>query len=132
MKGYKLKSFAKDMNKNLGKNMSKILCDKCSQNFSDHTWQPVTDAIKNASKTLIQKPAEATGDFIGNKLADKITQFWRSLPQNTSGNIESEAEKVGFDREETKRKIYISEKKAANFLYMIMMIIIWWWSAKNP
>ena len=28
------------------------------------------DAIKTASKRAIQKTAEATGDFVGNKIAD--------------------------------------------------------------
>ena len=28
---------------------------------------------KTASKSVIQKAAEATGDLIGNKIADKIT-----------------------------------------------------------
>ena len=32
-----------------------------------------TDAIKTASKRAIQKTAEAMGDLIGNKTADKIT-----------------------------------------------------------
>ena len=32
-----------------------------------------TDAIKTGSKRPIQKKAEATGDFIGNKIADRIT-----------------------------------------------------------
>ena len=32
-----------------------------------------TDAIKTASKRAIQKTAGATGDMIGNKIADKIT-----------------------------------------------------------
>ena len=31
------------------------------------------DAIKLASKIAIQKTAEATGDLISNKIADKIT-----------------------------------------------------------
>ena len=32
-----------------------------------------TDAIKTASKRVIQKTAEARGDLLGNKIADKIT-----------------------------------------------------------
>ena len=32
-----------------------------------------TDAIKTTSKRAIQKTAEAIGDLIGNKIADKIT-----------------------------------------------------------
>ena len=35
--------------------------------------QQQTDAIKSASKRAIQKPAEATSDLIGKKIADKIT-----------------------------------------------------------
>ena len=31
------------------------------------------DAAKTASKRVVQKTAEATGDLIGNKMADKVT-----------------------------------------------------------
>ena len=31
------------------------------------------DAVKTASKRVVQKTAEATGDLIGNKIADNIT-----------------------------------------------------------
>ena len=31
------------------------------------------DAAKTASKRVVQKTAEATGDLFGNKIADKIT-----------------------------------------------------------
>ena len=33
------------------------------------------DAVKIASKRVVQKTAEATGDLIGNKIADKITSI---------------------------------------------------------
>ena len=33
------------------------------------------DAAKTASKKVVQKTAEATGDLIGNKTADKITSI---------------------------------------------------------
>ena len=33
------------------------------------------DAAKTASKGVVQKTAEATGDLIGNKIADKITSL---------------------------------------------------------
>ena len=33
------------------------------------------DAAKTASKRVIQKTAKATGDLIGNKIADKITSL---------------------------------------------------------
>ena len=34
-----------------------------------------SDAIKTASKRVVQKTAEATSDLIGNKIADKITNI---------------------------------------------------------
>ena len=39
----------------------------------DIAKKSATDAIKTASKRAIQKNAEATGDLVGNKIADKIT-----------------------------------------------------------
>ena len=36
------------------------------------------DAAKTASKRVVQKSAEATGDLIGNKRADKITSVGKS------------------------------------------------------
>ena len=36
------------------------------------------DAAKTAFKRVVQKTAEATGDLIGNKIADKITLLGKS------------------------------------------------------
>ena len=36
------------------------------------------DAAKIASKRVLQKTAKATGDLIGNKIADKITSISKS------------------------------------------------------
>ena len=36
------------------------------------------DAAKTASKRIVQKTAEATGDLIGNKIVDKITSVGKS------------------------------------------------------
>ena len=41
------------------------------------------DAVKTASKTVIQKTAEATGDLIGNKIADKITSIGKPKEKDT-------------------------------------------------
>ena len=43
------------------------------QELADTAKKSATDAIKTASKRSIQKTAEATGNFFGNKIADKIT-----------------------------------------------------------
>ena len=51
-----------------------------------------TDAIEIVSKRTIRKTAEATGDLIGNKTADKITRILKS-PQNDEANNEMEIPK---------------------------------------
>ena len=42
------------------------------------------DVAKSASKSLVQKTAEATGDLIGNKIADKITSIGKSKEKKTN------------------------------------------------
>ena len=54
------------------------------RNFLDRTKQSATGSLKTATKRAIQKTAEATGDLIGNKIADKITRISKILPQNNS------------------------------------------------
>ena len=65
VKGYGLLPFAKKMGKNLNNKYSKKLLNSAKKSR--------IDTIKTASKRVIQKKAEATGDSIGNKIADKIT-----------------------------------------------------------
>ena len=64
VKGYAFLSFAKNMGKSLSNNHGQKLLD------SSKKW--ATDAIKPASEKIIQKTSEATGDWIGNEIADKI------------------------------------------------------------
>ena len=66
-KGYGFLSFAK----NIGKNLS----NKYGQKRLDSAKQSTTDAIKTASNGAIQKTADATGDLICYKIADKITSI---------------------------------------------------------
>ena len=44
------------------------------------------DAAKTASKRVVQKTAEATGDLIGNKTADKITSIGK--PKEKTNEVE--------------------------------------------
>ena len=67
-------SFAKNMGKDIGKNISKNLSAKYSQNLLDHAKKFERDPTKTSSKKkVIEKTAEASGDLIGNKTADRIT-----------------------------------------------------------
>ena len=65
IKGYGFLSFAK--------NMGKSLSNKYGQKLRDSAKKSATDAMKTVSKRAIQKTAEASGDLIRNKIADKIT-----------------------------------------------------------
>ena len=46
------------------------------------------DAAKTTSKRVVQKTAEATGDLIGNKIADKITLIGKPLEKEKTKEIE--------------------------------------------
>ena len=59
--------------KNVVLSVSKNLSGKYSQKLLDHAKQSATDALKPASKRVIQKTTEATDDMVGNKIANKIT-----------------------------------------------------------
>ena len=47
--------------------------DKYRKKLMDSATKTGKDFAKTASKRVIQKTSEATGDLIGNKIADKIT-----------------------------------------------------------
>ena len=46
------------------------------------------DAAKTASKRVVQKTAEATGDLIGNKIDDKITSVGKSKKDDKTKKVE--------------------------------------------
>ena len=62
-----------------------------------YTKQLAIDALKTTSKRVIQKAAEATGNLISNKIANRITKVSRSSPQ-----IKSE---IITNRRKTKKHI---------------------------
>ena len=66
VKGYGFLSFARKFG------------DKDGKKLMDTTTKTGIDAAKPASKKVVQKTAEATGDLIGNKKADKITSGGKS------------------------------------------------------
>ena len=79
------------MGKNISKNVSKSLNSKYSQIFLDHAKHSATDGFKTTSKRVIQKTAEASGDLIGNKIADKIKRVSKTSPQD---NLEINEERL--------------------------------------
>ena len=49
--------------------------DKYEKKLMDTATKTGTYAVKTASKRVVQETAEATGDLIRNKIADKITSL---------------------------------------------------------
>ena len=49
--------------------------NKYDKKVMDTATKKGMDAAKTASKRVVQNTAEATGDIIGNKIADKITSI---------------------------------------------------------
>ena len=62
------------------------LQDKYGKKLMDTTTKTEMDAAKTASKWVVQKTAEATGDLIGNKTADKITSIGK--PKEKTNEVE--------------------------------------------
>ena len=89
VKRYGFMSFARSMSSKYGKKLV------------DTAKNSATDAIKTASKRAIQKTAEATGDLIGNKTADKITSVLKK-PSNNNNDDDDNVEIT------TNKKRYIS------------------------
>ena len=110
VKGYGFLSFAK--------NMGKTLSSKYGQKHFDSAKKSTADAIKIASKRAIQKTAEATGDLIGNKIADKIT----SVSKKSSNNNNDDDDDDDDVELTTHKKRYISpeeRQKIINELWLI-------------
>ena len=82
VKGYGFLSFARKFG------------DKYGKKLMDTATKTGMDAAKTASNRVVQKTAEATGDLIENKIADKI---------NLSGKPKEKTNKAG--------EIYIPSEK---------------------
>ena len=73
--------------------MSKNLRNEYSPKLLDSAKKPTTDAIQTASKRAIQKALDATGNRIGNEIADKITRVSKkSLRHSQNDDVNNELE----------------------------------------
>ena len=110
VKGYGFLPFAK--------NMGKSLSNKYGQKRLDSSKKSTTDAIKTASKRAIQKAAEATGDLIGNKIADEITSVSKkkSIIINNNNNNNNDVELI------THKKKYMSPKERTQIINELRLI----------
>ena len=100
------------MDKNIGKNKSKILSGKCSpgmlvmhQKLLDHAKKSAKDAFKTASKRVFQKKATATGDLTGHKIANKVTKASKNSQKKNSETVSNANDK------EIPKERYVSPQK---------------------
>ena len=112
VKGGTFLSFAKNNCKNVGKNIIINLSGKYTpfmlaahQNFLIMLQKYATDALKTSSKKLMQKTAEATGDFIDNKITDRVRKVSKNWKKNHSEKVIIEYDK------ETPKERYIPLEK---------------------
>ena len=96
VKGYGFMSFAGSMSNKYGKKLV------------DTAKKSATDAIQTTSKRVIQKTVEATGDQVGNKIADKITSVskisTKKLP-TTDEDVELTTHKKRYISPEERQQI---------------------------
>ena len=94
-----------------------------------YSIEPITDAIKTASKRSIQKTAETIGDLIGNKTADKITSISKKLHPKSPKELHSvvlrskeihSTKKV--IKKYQKKDIYISPEKRREIIDELRLI----------
>ena len=122
IKGYGFLSFARNFGDTYGKKLINTAI-KTGTNFNSKYGKKLTDtAIKTgkdfatiAGKKIVHKSAEATGDLVGNKIADKITPMGRS--KELSSAVEpavkprSKKEKDEINIMEETQEIYIPPEK---------------------
>ena len=82
IQGQGFMSFARNIGTKYGK---KIL---------DNRLSAAKDLAKIAGKKVLTKSAEATGDLIGNKIADRITKSARNKEQKEDDRIMEETQEI--------------------------------------
>ena len=85
---YGKKIFGKSLD--VGKSMKK----KYSKEILDNSLSAGKDFAKTAGKKVLTKRAEATGDLIGNKIADRITKSARNREQKEDDRTMEETQEV--------------------------------------
>ena len=79
-----------DKSLDVGKSMKK----KYGKKILDNSLSAGKNFAKIASKKVLTKSAEATGDFIGNKIADRITKNTRNEEQKEDDRIMEETQEI--------------------------------------
>ena len=88
VKGYEFLSFARNLDTHATK-VAKNLNNKYGQKLADSAKKSATGALKIAGKKKIQKTAEASGDLVGNFIADQFTSISKKPASESHSNAVS-------------------------------------------
>ena len=96
------------------------MSNKYGQKLFDSAKKSSTDAIKAASKRAIQKAAEPTGDLIGNKIADKITNVWKKKSTKELHDNDETEEDTEIT---THKKRYVSPEERQQIIDELRLVL---------
>ena len=120
LQGQGFTSFAKNIGNKYGRKLfdksidvGKKMSNKYGRKVLDKSMDAGKDFAKIAGKKVLTKSAKATGDLIGNKIADRITKSTRNKDQKEDDII----------MEETKELIIPPEKREQIIRFKIILII---------
>ena len=112
VQGQGFMSFARNMGNKYGKKLfdksidvGKSTKKKYGKEILDNSISAGKDFAKIAGKKVLTKSAEATGDLIGNKIADRITKSTRNKEQKEDDRIMEETQKLIFPPEKREQII---------------------------
>ena len=105
-------SFAKNIGNKYGRKIfdkSIDVSNKYGKKILDKSMDASKDFEKIAGKKVLHKSAEATGEIIGNKVADRITKSSRNKAQKEDDRIMEETQEIYIPPE--KREQIIKDLK---------------------
>ena len=101
-------SFARNIGNKHDKKLfdvSKSMKNKYGQKILDNSLSAGKDFAKKAGKKVLTKSAEATGDLIGNKIADRITKSARNKEQKEDDRTMEETQEINIPPEKREQII---------------------------
>ena len=105
------------------KTWAKVKANKYGQKLLDSTKKSTTGVMKTASKRAILKTAEATGDLIDNKIADKIKRVSKKKSaKELRNNNDKTKEKEEDAKITTHKKRYISPEERQQIIDELRLV----------
>ena len=110
VKGYEFLSFTKNMGRNICKNISKNLSGK-NRNLWIIINNMLQKYLKTNSEIAIQKPAEVTGNLVGNKRVDRMIKVLKISLQSNSEKVTNEEGNIELYKEMPSETYIFLEKR---------------------